>query len=111
MKIANPQSSRLVWETCLKEFKCLGKVAVRLLFLHATSCGFKCNWPSMRRVCVQGNSRVGMHRAQKMIFIAAHAKLERRDFSSEAEKDAELFAMASSEGDMLNDVFADASSV
>ncbi|GFZ15231.1 hypothetical protein Acr_24g0014210 [Actinidia rufa] len=112
MKIANPQSSRLVWETCLKDFKCLGKVAVRLLFLQATSCGFKCNWPSMRWVCVQRNSRVGLHRAQKMIFIAAHAKLERRDFSSEEEKDAELFAMASSDqDDTLNDVFADASSV
>ncbi|XP_068650559.1 uncharacterized protein [Aristolochia californica] len=27
MKIANPPSSRLVWETCLSEFKALGKVA------------------------------------------------------------------------------------
>uniref|UniRef100_A0A5B7B3K9 DUF7963 domain-containing protein n=1 Tax=Davidia involucrata TaxID=16924 RepID=A0A5B7B3K9_DAVIN len=111
MKIANPQSSRLVWETCLKEFKSLGKVAVRLLFLHATSCGFKCNWSFMRWVCVQGHSRVGLDRAQKMIFIAAHAKLERRDFSSEEEKDAELFSMAGGEDDMLNDVFVDAPSV
>lgn len=108
MKIANPQSSRLVWETCLKEFKSLGKVAVRLLFLHATSCGFKCNLSFMRHVCVQGQSRLGLDRAQKMIFIAAHSKLERRDFSSEEEKDAELFAMASGEDDMLNEVFAEA---
>ncbi|CAL5343892.1 unnamed protein product [Camellia sinensis] len=112
MKIANPQSSRLVWETCLKEFKLLGNVAVRLLFLHATSFGFKCNWSSMRWVCVQRNSSVGLDRAQKMIFIAAHAKLERRDFSSDEEKDAELLAMTSSEdGDMINEAFADASSV
>uniref|UniRef100_A0A5B7B290 DUF7963 domain-containing protein n=1 Tax=Davidia involucrata TaxID=16924 RepID=A0A5B7B290_DAVIN len=111
MKIANPQSSRLVWETCLKEFKSLGKVSMRLLFLHATSCGFKCNWSFMRWVCVQGHSRVGLDRAQKMIFIAAHAKLERRDFSSEEEKDAELFSMAGGEDDMLNDVFVDAPSV
>ncbi|XAR66163.1 hypothetical protein NMG60_11012283 [Bertholletia excelsa] len=81
MKIANPRSSRLVWETCLKEFKSLGKVAVRLLFLNATSCGFKCNWSFMRCIYVQGNSRVGLERAQKMIFIAAHAKLEKREFS------------------------------
>lgn len=106
MKIANPQSSRLVWETCLKEFKSLGKVAVRLLFLHATSGGFKYNWSFMRYFCGQGHSRVGPDRAQKMIFIAAHAKLEKRDFSSEEEKDAELFAMASGEDDMLNEVFA-----
>ncbi|KAI8564647.1 hypothetical protein RHMOL_Rhmol03G0197200 [Rhododendron molle] len=111
MRMANPKSSRLVWETCLKEFKSLGKVAVRLLFLHATSCGFKCNWSFMRWVCLQGNSRVGLDRAQKMIFVSAHSKLESRDFSSEEEKDAELFAMASGDDDMLSDVFADAPSV
>ncbi|XP_077235524.1 uncharacterized protein LOC143877397 [Tasmannia lanceolata] len=109
MKIANPQSSRLVWETCLSEFKSLGKVAVRLIFLHATSCGFKCNWSFLRWVCAHGHSRTGMDRAQKMIFIAAHAKLERRDFSNEEEKDAELFA--NGENDVLNEVFVDASSM
>ncbi|XP_059304928.1 uncharacterized protein LOC132056658 [Lycium ferocissimum] len=111
MKIANPQSSRLVWETCLKEFKSLGKVAVRLLFLQATSCGFKCNWSFMRWVSLQGHSRVGMDRAQRMIFIAAHAKLEKRDFSSDEEKDAEMLTTANGEDDMFNEVFVDASSV
>ncbi|CAK9135174.1 unnamed protein product [Ilex paraguariensis] len=111
MKIANPQSSRLVWETCLKEFKSLGKVAIRLLFLHATSCGFKCNWSFMKWISVQGPSSFGLDRAQKMIFIAAHEKLERRDFSSEEEKDTELFAMASGDDDMLNEVFAASTSV
>jgi|UniRef100_A0A2N9EXD1 hypothetical protein len=111
MKIANPQSSRLVWETCLSEFKSLGKVAVRLIFLHATACSFKCNWSSMKWVCVHRQSRVGLERAQKMIFIAAHAKLERREFSNEDEKDAELFAMTGSDDEMLNEVFADAPSV
>ncbi|XP_010276518.1 PREDICTED: uncharacterized protein LOC104611237 [Nelumbo nucifera] len=111
MKIANPQSSRLVWETCLSEFKSLGKVAVRLIFLHATSCGFKCNWSFLRWVCTHGHSSAGMDRAQKMIFIAAHAKLERRDFSSEEDKDAELFATVNGEDDALNEVFVDASSV
>ncbi|OIT02798.1 PREDICTED: uncharacterized protein LOC109227428 [Nicotiana attenuata] len=111
MKIANPQSSRLVWETCLKEFKSLGKVAVRLLFLQATSCRFKCNWPFMRWVSLQGNSRVGMDRAQRMIFIAAHAKLEKRDFSSDEEKDADMLTTANGEDDMFNEVFVDAPSV
>nr|XP_019705769.1 LOW QUALITY PROTEIN: uncharacterized protein LOC105042719 [Elaeis guineensis] len=91
MKIANPQSSRLVWETHLSEFKSLGKVAVRLIFLHATSCGYKCNLSLLRWVCMHGRSRAGMDRAQKLVFVAAHAKLERRDFSNEEEKDAELF--------------------
>ncbi|XP_058104649.1 uncharacterized protein LOC131248395 isoform X2 [Magnolia sinica] len=109
MKIANPQSSRLVWETCLSEFKSLGKVAVRLIFLHATACGFKCNWSFLRWVSSHRRSRAGMDKAQKMVFIAAHAKLERRDFSNEEEKDAELFA--NGEDDVLNEVFMDASSV
>ncbi|XAR70403.1 hypothetical protein NMG60_11027247 [Bertholletia excelsa] len=94
MKIFNPQSSRLVWETYLTQFKSLGKVAVRLIFLHATSCGFKCNWSFLKWVGAHGHSRVGTDRAQKLIFIAAHSKLERRDFSTDEEKDAELFALA-----------------
>ncbi|XWS49033.1 hypothetical protein CRYUN_Cryun13aG0128900 [Craigia yunnanensis] len=93
-KIANPQSSRLVWETYLTEFKSLGKVAVRLIFLHATSCGFKCSWSLLRWVGAHGHSRVSMDRVQKLIFIAAHSKHEKRDFSSDEEKDAELFALA-----------------
>lgn len=105
MKIANPQSSRLVWETCLSEFKALGKVAVRLIFLHATSCGLKCNWSFMRWVYAHGHSRTAMDKAQKMIFIASHARLERRDFVNEEEKDAELFA--NGEDDVLNEVFSD----
>ncbi|GAV70353.1 hypothetical protein CFOL_v3_13851 [Cephalotus follicularis] len=94
MRIVNPQSSRLVWETYLTEFKSLGKVAVRLIFLHATSCGFKCNWSLLRWVSAHGHSRAGMDKAQKLLFIAAHSKLERRDLSSDEEKDAELFASA-----------------
>jgi hypothetical protein len=65
----------------------------------------------MKWFCVHRNSRVGLERAQKMIFIAAHAKLERRDFSNEEEKDGELFRMAGCEDDMLNEVFVEAPSV
>ncbi|KAL2650909.1 hypothetical protein R1flu_019037 [Riccia fluitans] len=91
MKSVNPQSRRLVWETCLSEFKLLGKVAIRLIFLHATSCGLKCNWSLWRWAYRNGNSRLAIERAEKVIFIASHAKLERRDFLNEEEKDAELF--------------------
>ena len=112
MRIVNPQSSRLVWETYLTEFKSLGKVAVRLIFLHATSCGFKCNWSLWRWVCAQGHhSRNALNKVQKLIFIAAHSKLERRDFSSDQDKDAELFTLANGEDDVLNDVLVDTSSV
>lgn len=115
MKIANPQSSRLVWETYLSEFKLLGKVAVRLIFLHATSCALKRNWSLMKgagaRLHPHHQSRQGVERLQKMIFIAAHSKMERREFSNDDDKDAELFAIENGEDDVLNEVFVDTSSV
>ncbi|XP_064951706.1 uncharacterized protein LOC135605761 isoform X1 [Musa acuminata AAA Group] len=109
LRIANPQSSRLVWETCLNEFKSLGKVAVRIIFLHATACGFKHNPSILRWVCARDRSRTSIDRMHKLVFVAAHAKLERRDFSSEEEKDSTLM---NGEDDGLNDTaFAEASSV
>ncbi|KAJ9539709.1 hypothetical protein OSB04_026215 [Centaurea solstitialis] len=114
MKIANPQSSRLIWETILKEFTILGKIAVRLLFLHATTCGFKSNWSFMKWVWANGRveSRVGLEKVQKMIFISANAKLKRQEFGGEEEKEAEVFGLTSSEDDdMLNEVFVDAPSL
>ncbi|XP_010534009.1 PREDICTED: uncharacterized protein LOC104809664 [Tarenaya hassleriana] len=110
MRIANPQSSRLVWETCLSEFRSLGKVAARLIFLHATSCGFKCNSSILRWVNSHGPSRAAIHRAQKLIFISANSKFERRDFSNEEEGDGELLAMANCEDDVRNEVLVDTSS-
>ena len=109
MKSVNPQSRRLVWETCLSEFKSLGKVAVRLIFLHATSCGLKCNWSLWRWAYRNGNSRLAIEKAEKMIFIASHAKLERRDFANEEEKDAELFMNGSEGADTIpEEVFLNA---
>ncbi|KAG8374795.1 hypothetical protein BUALT_Bualt10G0032800 [Buddleja alternifolia] len=111
MKIANPQSSRLVWETYLTEFKSLGKVAVRLIFLHATSCGYKCDSSLLKWASAHSHSRVGMERAQKLIFISAHSKMEKREFSSDEDKDEDLSALANGEDDVLNEVFVDTSSV
>ncbi|XP_003581091.3 uncharacterized protein LOC100837647 [Brachypodium distachyon] len=103
MKIANKQSSRLVWETCLSEFKSLGKVAVRLIFLHATAKGFKCT-PSMARwltASAPGSSVGGTGRAHRLVFIAANSKLERRDFSNDDDKDVEL--LTEGDDDMLTE--------
>ncbi|KAL0794400.1 hypothetical protein Bca101_065777 [Brassica carinata] len=111
MRIANPQSSRLVWETYLSEFRSLGKVAVRLIFLHATTCGFKCNSSLLKWVNSHGRSHAAIDRAQKLIFISANSKFERRDFSSEEDRDAELLAMANGDDNLLNDVLVDTSSV
>ncbi|KAI4370378.1 hypothetical protein MLD38_018736 [Melastoma candidum] len=115
MRIAHPPSSRLVWETHLTEFKSLGKVAVRLIFLHATSTGFKCNTGFLRRLSAHAHSREGMERAQKLVFIAAHSRLDRRDFSADEDRDAELFSLANGgRGDddedvVMNDVIVDES--
>ncbi|KAG6426477.1 hypothetical protein SASPL_110700 [Salvia splendens] len=111
MKIAHPQSSRLVWETCLKEFKSLSKVAVRLLFLQATSSGIKWDWSFTKLFGGQGASRLGFDKVQKLIFVAAHAKLERQDFSSVEENDAELLRSVNGEDEMLNEVLAQTSSI
>ncbi|GFP88299.1 hypothetical protein PHJA_000973600 [Phtheirospermum japonicum] len=108
LKIANRQSSGLVWETCLKELGALGKVAVRVIFLHATSCGVKCgDWSFVRRVCGEGKTGTGFERAQKLAFVVAHAKMERRDFSG----GDELFESMSGEDVMLDEVLADMSSI
>ncbi|PKA53115.1 hypothetical protein AXF42_Ash019023 [Apostasia shenzhenica] len=110
MRIANPQSSRLVWETCLsEEYRSLARVAVRLIFLHATAGGFRCNFSLLQWVRRQWRSPAAMDRAQKVMFVAANSRLERRDFSNEEEKDAELFA--NGEDDAINETFMDGSSV
>ncbi|KAF5774890.1 putative transcription factor/ chromatin remodeling BED-type(Zn) family [Helianthus annuus] len=107
MKIANPQSSRLVWETYLTEFSSLRKVAVRLIFLHATSCGFESNSSFSK----WARSKTGVEKAQKLMFIAANSRSERRDLCNDDEKDGDFFAMANDEDDnMINEVLFDASS-
>ncbi|KAF3323826.1 hypothetical protein FCM35_KLT11293 [Carex littledalei] len=98
--VANPQSRRLVWETCLSELRSLGKVAVRLIFLHATACGFRCNSSMARWLAARGP---GSDRAHKLVFVAAHSKLERRDFSNDEERDGELFAIGDDDDDVLQD--------
>ncbi|XP_042439626.1 uncharacterized protein LOC122024947 [Zingiber officinale] len=119
LRVANPQSSRLVWETYLNDFKCLGKVAVRLIFLHATSCVFKHNPSLLRWARSSSRSSAAVDRVHKLIFVAANAKLERRDFWSEEDKDSALLVNGEDEEDEDNDddtdlnetTFAEASTV
>ncbi|WOL18124.1 hypothetical protein Cni_G26917 [Canna indica] len=103
MRIANPQSRRLVWETCLSEFKCLQKVAVRLIFLHATSIGLKGHSTLVRWMCAHAQSAA----AQKIGFLTAYSKIGRRDFLNDEEKDAEVLNMG--DDDVLSE-FVEASS-
>ncbi|XP_062225282.1 uncharacterized protein LOC133923970 [Phragmites australis] len=101
MKVANKQGSRLVWETCLSELKSLGKVAVRLVFLHATARGFRCTPTMARWLSAPGSSAGSIGRAQRLVFIAANSKLERKDFSNDDDKDVEL--LTEGDDDMLTD--------
>ncbi|GER30532.1 peptide chain release factor 2 [Striga asiatica] len=111
MRIVNPQSSRLVWETYLSEFKLLGKVAVRLIFLRASLSGFECAGSLMKWGGALKTS-VGMEKVQKMIFVSAHSKGGKGEYlRDDGEKDAEVFGMEKSEDDVLNEVFIDLSSV
>lgn len=109
LRIVNPQSRRLVWETHLSEFKTLGKVAVRLIFLRAASCGFRLGSLSYARWATAAHGPAGLERGQKLIFVAAHSKLERRDSFGDEGKDADLFGLSNGEDDVLNDVLVDAS--
>ncbi|CAL5035281.1 unnamed protein product [Urochloa decumbens] len=102
LKIANKQSSRLVWETCLSELKSLGKVAVRLIFLHATARVFMCS-PAMAR-WLTAPARIlsgGTARAQRLVFVVANSKMERKDFSNDDDRDTEL--LTEGDDDMLTD--------
>ncbi|TVU13326.1 hypothetical protein EJB05_40375, partial [Eragrostis curvula] len=110
MKIANKQSSRLVWETCLKELTSLGKVAVRLIFLHATAKSFRCT-PTMARWLTASSARAAgsISRSQRLVFVAANSKLERKDFSNDDDRDMEL--LTEGDDDMLTDQTPDPSSV
>jgi hypothetical protein len=98
LRVTNPQSRRLVWETCLSELRSLGKVAVRIIFLHATALGFQCNSSMARWLAARSP---GSDRAHKLVFVAAHSKLERRDFSNDEERDGELFGIG--DDDVLHD--------
>lgn len=104
LQVANPQSRRLVWETCLSELRSVGKVAVRLIFLHATACGFRCNSSMARWLATHGP---GSERAHKLVFVAAHSKLERRDFSNDEERDGELFAIGEDDDVLQDSPFGD----
>ncbi|EPS69124.1 hypothetical protein M569_05645 [Genlisea aurea] len=70
MKVVNPSSSRLVWETCLHELKSVGRAAVRLLFLHATSSSTATIAPPFD---YDAWSSLGAERAHKLSFVAANA--------------------------------------
>ncbi|KAJ3682607.1 hypothetical protein LUZ60_015180 [Juncus effusus] len=99
MRVVNPQSSRLVWETYLSEFRCLNKIAVRLIFLRGTSCGVKCNLAAIKWGAVHGRNRVCMDRVHKMVYVGAHVRGERKEGLglNDEERDLDVFVNGESE--------------
>ncbi|KAJ7570520.1 hypothetical protein O6H91_01G124000 [Diphasiastrum complanatum] len=98
LKTVKPQTRRLVWETCLSEFKSLSKVAVRLLFLHATSYCIKRNWSIWRWAFRNENTKLALDKAEKLIYIASQAKLGQKEILNEGETSGEPFANGDEEG-------------
>ncbi|RWR87649.1 hypothetical protein CKAN_01660300 [Cinnamomum micranthum f. kanehirae] len=91
LRVANPRGSRLVWETYLREFKVLRKVAARLIFLQATTSWLRCDQSFLSWVCSNGRSRNAIDKAQKLVFVSSHGKLARRELMDD-ENDSDLFA-------------------
>lgn len=92
LRVANPRGSRLVWETYLREFKVLRRVAARLIFLQATTSGLRWNRSFLSWVCSNSRSKSAIDKAQKLVFVSSHGRLKRREFMDEEEKDSELFS-------------------
>lgn len=90
LRVVNPRGSRLVWETYLREFKVLGKVASRLIFLQATTSGLRWNQSFLSWVCSNNRSKNAIDKAQKLVFVSSHGRLARREFKDD-ENDSELF--------------------
>ncbi|XP_077248486.1 uncharacterized protein LOC143888076 [Tasmannia lanceolata] len=91
LKVVNPCGSRLVWETYLREFKVLRKVAVRLIFLQVTTSGLRWNRSFLSLVFSKSQSRNAIDRAHKLLFVSWHGRLERREFMNDEENDLEIF--------------------
>ncbi|KAI3863471.1 hypothetical protein MKX03_005936 [Papaver bracteatum] len=99
MKVVNPCGSRLVWETHLTEFQVLKKVAVRLIFLQATTGSVKMNHTYFKLLC--GNSKSGnaaVERAQKLMFVSSNGRLGKKELTY-IEEEEKLLGCCSCESD------------
>ncbi|XP_057967870.1 uncharacterized protein LOC131157602 [Malania oleifera] len=91
MRLVNPRGNRLIWETYLSEFRVLRQVAARLIFLRATTRKLNCNHLFLSWVHSKNHSKETIERAQKVLFVSSHQRLEKEAFSDDEGKDAELF--------------------
>ena len=73
-----------------KEYKALAVAAMRVLSLHATSCAPERNWSVSGQLYRKNRSRLGISRAEKMVFVSSAAKVANRDLNSAEEAELEL---------------------
>ncbi|DBA85946.1 TPA: hypothetical protein ACH3X1_005487 [Trebouxia sp. C0004] len=64
-----------------------------MLSLHATSCAPESLWGQLYR---KNRSRLGLLRAEKLVFVSSAAKVKQKDFRSMEEKELELLHMCTS---------------
>jgi hypothetical protein len=71
--IIKDTATRLAWwETCGADWPLLAAAARRLLPRHATSCSTERNWSQWGLTYTPLRNRLGVEKAEKMIFIAGN---------------------------------------
>ena len=77
-----------------KTYKALAPVAMRVLSLHATSCAPERNWSLLGQLYRKNRSRLGIRRAEKLVFISSAAKVANKELVSSEEAELELLCNA-----------------
>ncbi len=77
-----------------REYKALAVAAMRVLSLHATSCAPERNWSVLGQLYRKNRSRLGISRADKMVFVSSAAKVANKDLKSTEEAELELLCSA-----------------
>ena len=77
-----------------KAYKALAPIALRVLSLHATSCAPERNWSLLGQLYRKNRSRLGIRRAEKLVFISSAAKVANKELISSEEAELELLCNA-----------------
>jgi len=80
-----------------KDYSALAGLALRVLSLHATSCAPERNWSLWGQLYRKNRSRLGLLRAEKLVFVSSAAKVKQKDMRSMDEKELELLCTSVNE--------------
>ncbi|DBA73972.1 TPA: hypothetical protein ACH3X1_010801 [Trebouxia sp. C0004] len=96
-----------------KDYSTLAGLVLRLLSLHTTSCAPERNWSLWGQLYCKNRSRLGLLRAEKLVFVSSAAKVKQKDLRSMEEKELELLCTSVNEesfGSALADCVLDVGS-